>query len=162
MSSSFEEEHLYLHANDTCRWQQARRLWSNLALIFEKIVSFGVTLLAFRPQTKLQVITPSSERTIDTWAVRISSGITKYLVANCIGDIESEERQGRVNGETSRGETTGVMTPVVNIRRPTVDWGVNLQRSVVCLRVYTCSPINAYTCIYTCTCKTHTRTRKLS
>ncbi|TGZ49656.1 Uncharacterized protein DBV15_01298, partial [Temnothorax longispinosus] len=23
------------------------------------------------------------------------------------------------------------MTPVVNIRRPTVDWGVNLQRSVV-------------------------------
>lgn len=81
--------------------------------------------------------------------MRISSGITKYPVAvDCIGDIESEERQGRVNGETSRGETTGVMTSVVNIRRPTVDWGVNLQRSLVCLRVYTCSPINAYTCIH--------------
>jgi len=53
-----------------------------------------------------------------------------------------------VNGETFRGETTGVMTPVVNIRRPTVDWGVNLRRSVVCLRVYTCSPINAYTCTH--------------
>lgn len=88
--------------------------------------------------------------------MRISSGITIYLVAaDCTGDIESEEGQGRVNAETSRGETTGVMTPVVNIRRPTVDWGVNLQRSVVCLRVYTCSPINAYTCIYM---HTHTYT----
>lgn len=51
------------------------------------------------------------------------------------------------------------MTPVVNIRRPTVDWGVNLQYTIVyrrvSLQIYTCSSINA--CTYT-----HARTRGYS
>lgn len=75
---------------------------------------------------------------------------TKYSVAaDCTEDIERTRKKtgNSERWESFRGKMSGVMTPVVNIRRPTVDWGVNLQLNVV-YNMCTCSPINACTHIH--------------